>query len=358
MIVDREQLLKELESVTPGLSSREIIEQSSCFAFQNGVVATYNEEISCFQSTCLKIQGSVQAMKLLALLRKMMDKTVDITAGKAELRIKGKGRRRAGILMESKITLPIDSIKQPRKWIPLSDDFTEAVAMVESCVGKDQTQFHLTCVHLCPDWIEACDNVQVARFVTKTNLRSKILVRREQLKHVVSLGMTEFGKTREWLHFRNPNGLHLSCRLYIQEYPDIAPILKVTGTKTQLPKGIEKAVERASIFSETNVNDNQVVVSISKGKVNIKGTGTSGWYSETKRINYDGAPMCFTIPPFLLNEIVAKYDECIINKNRLKINVGKFSYVTVLGVLEDSVEGTPEKKKNRTKVRSGKKQVD
>lgn len=335
MIVEREQLLKELESVAPGLSAREVIEQSSCFVFQNGSVATFNDEIACFQGSCLNIEGAVQADKFLALLRKMSDKTIDITAEKEELRIKGKSGRRAGIAMESKIALPLDSIVKPKSWQPLSEDFHEAITMVETCVGRDQTQFHLTCIHICPDWIEACDNVQVARFSIKTNIKKPILIRKEALKHVVSLGMTEFGKTKHWAHFRNPNGLNISCRLYVESYPDATDLFKTKGIKTQLPKGIEKAVERASIFSSTNVNEDHVAVKVTGGKVSVRGEGAAGWYTETKKINYSGKPLLFTISPYLLNEIVSKYSECHIGKGRLKVEMGKFVYMTVLGLLEN-----------------------
>jgi hypothetical protein len=331
MIVDREQLLKEVESVVPGLSARNIIEQSSCFAFQDGKVATFNDEVACFQKTCLKINGAVQADKMLALLRKLTDKTVDISASKSELKIKGKGNRRAGIMMEETITLPIDSIRPPKKWNKLPDDFHEAVTMVQSCVGRDETQFPLTCIHLTPEWIEACDNIQAARFSTTLNMKKPILARKEALKNVAAMGMTEFGITKSWIHFRNPNGLNMSCRLYIESYPEIDPVLQVKGVKARLPKGIEQAVERASIFSNTNANEDCVLVTIDAGRVNIKGIGTAGWYSETKKISYSGKPIQFTISPVLLNEVIHKYDECIIGDTRLKVSVGKFSYVTVLG---------------------------
>ena len=78
MKINREELLNQLESVQPGLSIREIIEQSSCFVFQDGKVITYNDEIFCSQKTPLKIKGAVLAAPLIALLRKMVETEVDI----------------------------------------------------------------------------------------------------------------------------------------------------------------------------------------------------------------------------------------------------------------------------------------
>src|SRR5687768_12406403 len=58
MRVDRENLLRALESVTAGLAHREIIEQSGSFVFKDGNVITFNDEIACTATSPLKIQGA------------------------------------------------------------------------------------------------------------------------------------------------------------------------------------------------------------------------------------------------------------------------------------------------------------
>jgi len=199
--VNREQFLSELDVVTAGLSSREIFVQSSCFVFKGGYVYTYNEEVACCQKTCLNIEGAVLAEKLLTLLRQLTDKILHIDVRKGELHIKGKGKWEAGFVLEKEIKLPIESIKKPKKWKSLPDKFLDAVSMVGSCVGTDETQFHLTCVHLHPNWVEACDNFRLSRFTLDTKLKSPILIRKEALKYVVLLGMNKFGKTKHFLHF-------------------------------------------------------------------------------------------------------------------------------------------------------------
>ena len=77
MIINREELLKQLESVLPGLSTREIIEQSSCFIFKDETVNTYNDEIACSQKSVLKIEGAVQALPFISLLRKLKEEELE-----------------------------------------------------------------------------------------------------------------------------------------------------------------------------------------------------------------------------------------------------------------------------------------
>ena len=90
MKVNRENLLKELESVIPGLSPKEVIEQSSCFVFQDNVITTFNDEIACSIGTALDIKGAVPAKLLLEVLRKVTDEEVEIKQKKGELSIFGK----------------------------------------------------------------------------------------------------------------------------------------------------------------------------------------------------------------------------------------------------------------------------
>jgi len=342
--VEREQLLKELESVSAGLSSREVIEQSSCVVFRSGYVYTYNEEVACCQKTCLNIEGAVLADKLLSLLRKLTDKILQIEIRNhknrgRELRVKGKGRWSAGFPIERKILLPIDAIKKPKKWTAIADNFSDAISLVGSCVGKDETQFHLTCIHLHPDWVEACDNFRAARFKMTTGLKKSILVRKEALKYVTSFGMTEFGMTKTWIHFKNLNGLILSCRLFIEEYPSLEEILTVKGVKTSLPKGLVQATEKAALFADIDGEENNVVINLKPGKVTVVGQSVHGWYRRTEKIRYNKQPMCFTITPTVLIEIIEKYNECMLCEDKLRAGMGtNFSYVSSIGIPEDETE--------------------
>ena len=62
MQINRQNLQKALEIVKPGLSNKEIIEQTTSFAFIDGKVVTYNDEISiCHPVEGLTLEGAVKA---------------------------------------------------------------------------------------------------------------------------------------------------------------------------------------------------------------------------------------------------------------------------------------------------------
>lgn len=331
--VRRETFLRELEAVSPGLSTRGILDQSSSFVFREGEVFTFNDEICCSHASCLDgIEGAVSSEPLLAILRKLTEEEVDVVhdPDEGEVIIKGKNRQ-AGIRLDEEITLPIDDVETPQDWKDLPKLFAEAVGIVEDCAGKDESQFILTCVHIGEKWVEACDNFQLARFFIDTGFKDDCLVRRDSLKHIRSLDMTEFSETTTWLHFQNPAGLVLSCRRYAQSFPKLDRLLDVDGHETNLPTGLSGAIEKADIFSSENPDGDQIKVILRKGKIKIRGEGLSGWFEEGIRADYSGDPISFLISPKLLISLLKHQGGCQVSEDRLLVDGDHFSYVSCLG---------------------------
>lgn len=329
MLVNRSELLQKLTMVSPGLSPRDVIEQSACFVFLEDSVITYNDEVSCRQELPLDVTGVVAAKPLLAILQKLSEDSLEVFAEGGELIVKGR-RRTVEIRMDKEVLLPIKNVETPKQWRPLPEDFVDAINLVHPCAGSDESTFWATCVHLHPKWIEACDNFQMGRYSTPTGMKAPVLVKRDAIKHLVSLDMSETSETKSWIHFRNKTGLLFSCRRYLESFPDLSDYLKVKGTATTLPKGLSDAAERAEIFSSENVDANQVFIELLPGKLKIEGIGVSGKYTETKKLAYRGEAMKFLIAPQLLAELSRRYNECEIATERLKVNGGKHIYVACL----------------------------
>lgn len=350
MKVDRLKFLNELESVTPGLSTREIIEQSSCFVFDGSKVMTFNGEIACFQDCSVKIKGAVQSARLLALLRKLQEDTIDVSVEKDELLIKGKGRRRGGFPLEKEVVLAVSSVKTPKHWHDLPHDFLEAVKLIQECLDKDESDFRFACMYLHPEHVDGCGKFEIARYKVAMPLKKPLLVRKEAIKYVSSLGMTSFGVAKGWIHFTNPNGLALACCTYLEEYPDITPLLKVKGTEMRLPKGLEQASDRAAVLSQ-DADENHVGVKIMQSRVEVTGRSVHGWWKESKKTDYAGKEFDFTISPQLLSYILKNYNDCILSDEKLKVKSGKFQYATTLGTTNKENQAENEEVENNVETK-------
>jgi hypothetical protein len=159
-------------------------------------------------------------------------------------------------------------------------------------------------------------------------------VKRDIIKHIVGLGITEVSETETWIHYRSPSGLVFSARREEGEFKDLDPFLQMEGAPTTLPGGLAEAVDKAEIFSAENAENNVVIVQLKAGQMRLRGIGVNGWYEERKDVKWDGDPIAFSIPPKLLLDITTKTNDCFISPGRLKIDGGKFEYVTCLGKVD------------------------
>ena len=348
MEFNRESLLRTLESVQHGLSRRgDTVEQSTCFIFDSGHVATYNDEIVCrapLPGLDEDVSAAVPAKPLLALLPKLSEECVTLTfdAIGGKLEVKGKNRK-ATIRLEAEITSAYAAVEQPEEWREVAEDFSDAVALVRDCASNDAAHFSLTCIHITPDFVEACDRYQILRYSFDTGFPEEVLLKRDSLKCVVGLQMTEFGQTQAWTHFRRPNGLSIACRRFEETYFDLSAHIEVKGHPIILPKTLTEAVEKAKIFTDETPDSSNVLVTIDKGRLILRGQGVNGWYEERRKIQWDGDRVQFLIAPAILSEIVKRYNECELCPDKLKVDGGKWVYISVLNVPEEPAAAKGEK---------------
>ena len=341
MRIDRNLLLLALDSVSPGLSAREIIEQSSCIAFQGKQVLTYNDEIACRHEVELDIEGAVKAAPLLSILRKMQDNEIDVSLsenGDAFV-IKGKGGRKTSLVLQQDVLLPVEHLEDPEEWEELPTEFSEAIRSVADCASGDQSMFVLTCIHIGAKFVETCDRHKMARRRIALPVSGDICVRKNSLLPVCSLGVTEVSESDNWIHFRNKAGLIYSCRKSTDDYPDLNGFVSRKGPPATLPKGLGEAAERCAIFTADNPNGQEVMIELRKGKLRISGEGAHGTHSEIKKLAYKGRSMRFLISPATLKHVTDKYHDCMITDDKdesfLVIRSGALTFVTLLGLITE-----------------------
>lgn len=335
MKINREAFITVLESVSPGLAAKEQIEQSTCYAFQAGDVFTFNDEIFCRRPSGLPqdLTGATRADKMVEQLSKWLDDELEAGVKGNDLVFSAK-KRKTGFKLETAITLPIlDEAEAPTEWKKLPEGFSEAVAVAQQCASNDESgNFSLVCVHIAPKHVEACDNFQAARWPIKTGLKKPVLIRRASIAHVAKMGAEEWAETKGWLHFRSKSGLVLSVRRYLEEYPDLSSAFAGEGKPVRLPKGLADSCDKAAVFSSEVTDENNVVITLSPGKLIIRGEGVSGWYSESKKVGYSGPALTFCASPVVLADLVKRHTEAVIAPGKLIVDAGTYRYVLHLFV--------------------------
>ena len=339
MLVNRDEFLQSLESASPGVATKDVIEQSTCFVFSDGFVTTFDDEI------CVRVpsklpkdwSAAVPAKPLLEQLRRWKEDEIDVESAAGGLEVKGKGSRKAFFVAEKDITLPVEHVERPdwSKASKVEQEFGEAIKAVSTCAKDRDENMNLCSISIHPDYVQACDNDQLARWKVKTGVSSFVLARKEALKHLPSLDPTEFAETPGWLHWRNPAGVEFSVRKTIppEDFPDYGPFLNKEGEPVVLPKGLAEAADKAAVFTSEDKDNDLVRVDLKPGRLRIRGQGPSGRYEECPKVNYNGRELSFMVSPRLLAELVNRHHEALVSEKKLLIDCGRFRSAICLEVV-------------------------
>jgi len=333
MNINKTTLQKALEIVKPGLSNKEIIEQSTSFAFIKGRVVTYNDEISISHPVeGLEIEGVIKADKLYPFLTKLKKDELELSIEGNEVVIKS-GRSKASLALESEIKLPLIDGMTSLKWKPLPEEFLKLVSFVLPACSRDMSKPVLTCVHISKEGvIEASDSFRIARSESGSTLPvNEFLLPATSAINMVKLKPTKIAEGKGWIHFKTEAGTVISCRTFEDSFPDTKPYVEVEGVELTFPKTIIEIIDRAQVFAKQEfVLDESVTITIEKNKFKIKSEAEGGRYEETVNTTYDGDTIEFIISPYLLRGILTETLDCIASDTKLRFEGSNWVYITCL----------------------------
>jgi DNA polymerase III sliding clamp (beta) subunit (PCNA family) len=332
----REDLLHALEIVRPGLASKEMIAQSTSFAFIDDRVVTYNDEISISHPVAglgTKMRGAVRAEELYQLLSRIKKDDIVLEQGDKEVTLKA-GKAKAGIVMEARIKLPLDDISKPDKWKPLPADFVTGVEFAVPSCAKDTSRPVLMCVNVRKDgFVEATDNFRITRHKIG-EMPVTFLLPAGTARELVRYPITKVASGKGWVHFKTDTDTIFSCRIYQGEFPDISSILKVVGTEVELPVTMTDVLDRAAVFAQQETKDENVTIVLDEGKMTIKGKNPFGWFEEAINMPYEGDGFEFAINPAFLKTIAGQIRKCVVGKRCLKFTGPTWEHVVALTAME------------------------
>jgi len=328
----KQDLLTALETVKPGLASKEMIEQSTSFAFMGGRVVTYNDEISLSYPTDLQIEGAIQAEELYKLLNRLKEDEIEVEIKGNELRLES-GNTKAGLTLQEEIKLPLEEIGETGKWKTLPEDFLKHVKRAVLSCTNDMSRPVLTCVHITKEGIiEGSDSHQITRCQLEKEMPVKtFLLPVSATVEVIRLRPIKVAEGDGWIHFQTDEGTILSCRVFEDTFPDTAPFMEVEGVEIILPKAIDEILDRAAVFAKRDhFLDESVVLTLKDKRVLVESKSGVGWFKESARMRYSDSPISFTITPYLLKDILKETSTCVICKDRLKFEGEGWEHITTL----------------------------
>jgi hypothetical protein len=333
-------VVTSLESVYPGVGPADDQQPlTDCLVFRGGEVITCCSDVCCRQASPFgtEIEGGVRAELLLALLRRRAGEECQVSQGEGHLRIEGATGWSARLPLEAETErrrLEDGAVDRPGAWKPVPEHFLEAVEFVASCAANPAAKSRLVYLHLHPERLQACDNVQMCRWPIKPPLTEApyYLIKGLYARPLAGLPVTEMAESHGWLHFRSPAGLVYSCRCYSGSYPDddFATALAEGGVPVSLPEDLHEDIRCAAIFSRA-MDVNRVRVTLAPGQAVVSAASELGNYqSAPHAFEYDGPELVFEIPPVMLKAVLEHDDRCLVGKGKLRVDTAKFQWLTLL----------------------------
>jgi hypothetical protein len=331
MKIVKSDFQEALEIVKPGLSSKELVEQSTSFAFMGDRVVTYNDEISISHPVKdLDINGAVKADELYKLLPKLKEDEFELEVSENEVIIKS-GKITAGIAFEAEIKLPIDDIGELGKFKKIPEDLLDAMKFAAPNASTDMSRPILTAIHVSENgYVESSDSFRIARHNIGTLPIKTFLLPATSVSHVCRINPNKISEGNGWVHFKNGQGTIISCRILSDdEFVDVNPYLKVKGNQVEWPAKTLEILERAVIFGGGFVS-----IYIEGKKMRIESKSATGWFKEVTNIRHDGDDFSFMISSEMLRGILQKTLTSVISDRLLKFEDEKWIYVTLLNVIQ------------------------
>ena len=327
MKIKRQELVKALQTIKPGLAAKELIEQSTHVVFKDGVMYSYNDEISVQCAFDAGIQGAVPMASLAAYVGKLQKDEIEVFIEGTELRIKA-GRSRAGFTISKEIKLPYDSLQIGRKWQDIPDGLLAALKHCRSIVSNDMSTPVMTCLHIAGNEVQATDRYRIIRYEFAGS-DMDILIPGHTITALLSFNPTHCQIKDEWSHWKNKDNAIMSIRLFTGKFPDISMFMGKKGASFKLPANIITVLEKADSISNGLSNvDELITINLRSSKLKLSIHNEQGWFEESAKVSYDGDAIEFQIAIFLLQEILKSTQTGQIADNNLIFKNKDWEYVT------------------------------
>ena len=334
MIIKRQELQEALEIVKPGLANKELIEQSTSFAFIGGRVVTYNDEISISHPVPgLELEGAIEADNLYKFIKRIKGDEIDLTVtGKEVLLTCGKAK--AGFTLQTEIKLPLkEEITSKGKWKELPEKFVKQLNFSMIAFTRGISRGVLICAHVNKDgFIESADGYRLVRCELGEEMPvNTFLIPVNSAAEMLRLNPVQIAEGKGWMHFKTEESTVISCRLFSEdEFPNSTALINIKGERLVFPESTSEVLQKAMVFSKRDrLLEENVDILIQNNRLTVEAKSDTGWFREEINFKHPET-LLFSITPYLLVSILEETKVCELTGDKIKFQGEDWVYVSRL----------------------------
>jgi DNA polymerase III sliding clamp (beta) subunit (PCNA family) len=339
MKVVKNELLKVLSLVKPGLAKKEIVEQAAHFIFTGEDVVTFNDQISVMHPFKSEFPFSVKGDDFYKIVDKITESEFEITLEDDNLNIKAKKTKAAlsTVVGEAAMILHlVDSLKQEmigkNFWKALPKDFIDGVYLCAFSAAKDLTTGVRSCCAIERDAIYTTDNLRISSYIMEAPMDTLLLPAHAALD-LIKYKVIEYGVSENWVHFRTADGITFNCKTMKGDYPfeAIKGVFVENEPILTFPSDLKENVLSIIPLADGDEDTNKCIsVSIEKGRIVCKAEKERGWITKTVESDYEGATIKFLINPVFFCQILSHATAFCIVENRGSFESENFYHILAL----------------------------
>ncbi len=315
MQVSKEELLKVLIAVKPGIAAKDFIEQATHAIFTGEEIATYNDSISIIYPYKTDFACSVSGEEFYKIVASIKEDTLDLTVEDNQMRIKSK-KTKAGLStivgenakVEKLVVRIKETVSARRFWKSLPADFLNGVYLCMFNASRDMTTGVRCCVAVKDDRIYSVDNIRISRFIMQGKVNEMLIPARSAME-LVKYKVTKYGISDGWIHFKTDDEVMFNCRTMIGDYPSIDHFFREPQNEITIPMEMQEVMKAAAVIAEGDVDIAKIVeVTIDKGEITCRSEDKGKkWMEKTVDLeNYKGRKIVFWVNPTFFSQVLDK----------------------------------------------------
>ena len=333
MKIDRQELLKALSALRPGLAKKDIVEQATHFVFIKDKIITYNDQICIMYPFDTGFECSVKADEFYKILSSMTDAEVELISEENKL-ILNSGSVKSGFTASTDryVIELVEQMDIPGEWIRLPGDFIEGLSFCIFSVSKDVSRRILSCINVSGDQIVSSDDNRISQYTMASPVEDSLLIQGSAVLELIKFEIKEYARGQSWIYFKTEDGVVFASRVIEGEYPDASEFFDFEFTRFRLPDNLKQAVEMVSIFAEGDFDiDKKIEVIVKDGKIKCKGEKEIGWAETEADIKLKSEEAIkFAINPIFFSQILDHTTTICCGKDRAMFTTKNFKHLLSL----------------------------
>ena len=335
----KEQLVKALDRLSPGLLHKSLIPQMSHYLFMKDRIATYNENISVEVPFDIGFSGSVPAEEFYKLLNKVPSKDIQLSLEGEQIVVKaGSSSFGLAYTQPEAIHQQVEQLEEARtNWLELTGEAKQAMVLCSFSTSRDSSKPALRGVLVGNNEVLSSDNYRISWYQLKEGqIRRLFLPVASSLVHLIKYDVKEYCLVHSWIHFRG-EGIVFSSRLLEEEFPQKAkeffPKEDEIGEGFELPKTLLDLLDKALVLLiDDFLLDKKVTLTFQEDEILCEASKPNlGWFRESVPLkNGPKESVVIEANPIFLKEVAKHATKVFILENKLLFISGNFKHLISL----------------------------